>query len=121
MDTMTEVFKSDHTDNTKAQVTGLPSDVSSPGPKSESQVIALVDRKKNRAIRAILGTKERDIDPYIDDETAVRFRKVVLDELNDLVEFVKDVLASSPEGQSMVVNDLYLQKIDDLHRHLLGE
>jgi hypothetical protein len=111
-------------DITKAQVRDLP-DVDPRAPEvsesQQTQVGLLLERKKNRCIRTILGNKERDIDPHIDEETSARFRKVVLDEINGLIEFVKDVIVSAPEGQHVVVNDLYLQKIDDLHRHILGD
>lgn len=70
-------------------------------------ILALLDRRKNKAIRVILGTRER---LFEDPDGA--FRKVVLDEVNALFDEVRDILLSLQEDREVVVNQLYLDKLD---------
>lgn len=84
----------------------------------------LLDKRRNRTISHILGVKEREIDPLLPDdrradEASDKLRKAVLDQVNDFVNFVVDVLDSFDTGEVML-NQSYLQKIDDMHRELVG-
>lgn len=73
-------------------------------------LIQLLERRKNKAIRAILGTKER---LYPDDDDGM-LRKVVLDEINELFEQVEDSISSLQAGQTVMVNQFYLDKLEEL-------
>lgn len=83
----------------------------------------LLEKRRNRTIAVILGVKEREVDPLLPDgrcgdEAADKLRKVVLDQVNELVNFVVDVLDSFDTGEVMLNQD-YLRKIDELHRELV--
>lgn len=80
----------------------------------------LVEKRFNRAIAVILGAKEREIDAYLrlggpeGVEASSRFRKAVLDQLNDLRELTLDLMGS--EAGDGVVNELFLEKLDAIHQ-----
>lgn len=77
-------------------------------------ILALLDRRKNRAIRIILGTKER----LYPDQDEGAFRKVVLDEINGLFEQVRDIVETMQQDRSLAVNQLFLDKLDELKDEL---
>lgn len=76
-------------------------------------LVDLLDRKKNKMIRVILGTKERlhPDDVCGDDGT---FRKVVLDEVNAFFEHVTDIVETLQQDRTIAVNQLFLDKLDEL-------
>lgn len=76
-------------------------------------IVSLLDRRKNRMIRIILGTKER---LYPDEDGTLR--KVVLDEVNDFFEQVRDIVISLENDRSVVVNQLFLDKLDEIDAQL---
>lgn len=77
----------------------------------------VIARRRDRAIAALLGLKEREVDQYLPPEVKVRLRKAILDQLNDFHTMVVDVMRSLDTGE-VVLNDLYLEKIDILHREV---
>ncbi len=77
----------------------------------------MLARRRDRAISIVLGLKERECDQYLPKEVQQKLRKVVLDQMNDLVDFAMDVCNSLDNGE-VVLNDIYLQKIDDLHDNM---
>lgn len=77
--------------------------------ENSDAIVALLDRRKNRMIRMILGTKER---LYPDEDGTLR--KVVLDETNDFFEQVKDIIVTLEANRSIVVNQLFLDKLDEI-------
>jgi hypothetical protein len=83
----------------------------------QATLIELLRRRKDRACAIVLGVKEREVDPYLraHPEASEKLRKVVLDQLNEFYEVVMDIVNSLDSGD-VVLNDHYLQKIDDLHR-----
>lgn len=87
----------------------------------QDPILNLLERKKNRLIRVILGTKERLYDPEDvahDDPDAAAFRKVVLDEVNDFFEQVTDIICTLQSDRTVVVNQLFLDKLDELKNDL---
>lgn len=74
----------------------------------------MLAKRRDRAIAVILGVKERECDPYLPAEASARLRKVVLDQLNDFYELTMDLARSFDQGD-VVLNDAYLDKIDELH------
>jgi hypothetical protein len=74
----------------------------------------LLAKRRDRVIAIILGTKERDCDQYLPKEAQAKLRKVVLDQVNEFYELTCDVLRSC-DTDSMVMNDLYLQRLDEIH------
>ena len=79
----------------------------------------LLAKRRDRVIATILGTKERDCDRYLPRDVQQRLRKVVLDQVNEYFELCCDVLRSF-EGEGVVVNDLWLQKLDEIHAAVIG-
>ena len=74
----------------------------------------LLARRRDRAIATLLTMKEREIDPYLPKEASGRLRQMVLQQINDLHDMTLDILRSFDDG-SVVLNELYLQKLDELH------
>lgn len=84
----------------------------------------IVARRRDRAIAAVLGVKEREVDPLVPDQVARRLRKVVLDQFNDYTSLVMDVLTSLTEGQAdgstVILNEHWLVKIAEIHDAVTG-
>ena len=79
----------------------------------------VIARRRDRAIATLLGVKEREIDQYLPPEARALLRKAILDQLNDFHSLVVDVMRSLDNGE-VVLNDLYLEKIDQLHEVVVG-
>lgn len=73
---------------------------------SKSQIIA---KRRDRAIATILSFKEDEIDYYIDEELSADLRKVILDAVNDVCNLAIDLL-----DESSIVNELFLDRLDDI-------
>lgn len=80
-------------------------------------LVDVIARRRDRAIAVLLGVKEKEVDQYLPAEVKVRLRKAILDQLNEFHSLVLDVMRSLDNGE-VVLNDLYLEKIDDLHREV---
>lgn len=79
----------------------------------------IVARRRDRAIAVLLSVKEKEVDQYLPAEVRMRFRKTILDQLNDFHSLVLDVMRSLDTGD-VVLNDLYLEKIDQVHEVVVG-
>lgn len=84
-----------------------------------SSLDSLLARRRDRAIAIILGVKERECDARLSPEQSGKLRKVVLDQLNEYHDLVADVVRSLDTGD-VVLNDIYLTKIDDIYNQLVG-
>ena len=78
----------------------------------------LLAKRRDRAIAIILGVKEREVDQYLPPQVRAKLRKVILDQLNDLYQMALDVTATLEEGD-VVVNELWLEKIDAIYSHVV--
>jgi len=78
----------------------------------------ILAKRRDRAIAIVLGVKERECDQYLPADAKAKLRKVVLDQLNDVVEFAMD-LVRSLDTDDVVLNEIYMAKIDDLHDRLV--
>ena len=67
----------------------------------------LLSVRCNKAIAIILSSKEELCDPFISQESAAIMRKVVLDQLNDLVEFALDLSGNTGDT---IYNDEYMRR-----------
>lgn len=77
----------------------------------------LLEKRKNKCIASILSTKEKEYDPYLDQEQSAKLRKVILDEVNDFYNLAVDLL-----GDNM--NEFYLdmvEMLEDIHGAVLKE
>lgn len=84
---------------------------------TDEVVILLIRRRRDKAIAAILGVKEREADPHLPVDVRRALRKVVLDQLNDLTALVEDLVSALTTAQdgTVVLNELYLTKIAEIH------
>lgn len=73
------------------------------------QVVALMARRRDAAIKMILRTKELEADPCLSPEVRAKLRKVVLDNINELHEAWVDVV-SRYEETGVTINQLWLEK-----------
>lgn len=83
-------------------------------------LVSLLERKKNRMIRVILGTKERLHPEELCDDGGA-FRKVVLDEVNAFFEQVTDIVETLQQDRTIVVNQLFLDKLDEIREELTAK
>lgn len=77
----------------------------------------VVARRRDRIIAILLSFKERECDQFLPRETQVRFRKLVLDQLNDFAELVTDMMRSLDNGEQSL-NELYFEKLEATFREL---
>lgn len=80
----------------------------------------LVARRRDRAIAVLLGIKEREVDQYLPPDVKARLRKAILDQLNDYTTLVLDVLRSLTNDNTVVLNELYMQKLDEIHHSVMA-
>jgi len=82
------------------------------------QIKALLGKRRDRSIAILLGYKEREVDRYLPSEIRAELRKNVLDQINDFYDLALDVL-NSLDGNAVVLNEEYLQRLDDIHRAIV--
>ena len=80
-----------------------------------SNYTSIVARQRDRSIASILDYKERECDALLPPPVAKMLRKVVLDNINDLTNLCLDLLGGA------IVNELYLEKIDEIYNWVLEE
>lgn len=86
----------------------------------------ILKKRRDRAIAIILNVKERDVDPYLQDqpEASRRLRKVVLDQLNDFCDMALDIVGSSDATTLEFNPEVWGPKIqgqlDEIHRAVLA-
>lgn len=78
----------------------------------------MLAKRRDRAIATILRVKENECDKFLPGDVSRRMRKVVLDEMNDFHSFVMDLCTSFEDNS--IVNELWLRKIDEMHRDIRG-
>ena len=71
----------------------------------------MLSRRKDRSIATILSYKDEVMDEFLPSDVSFEFRKLVLDQLNDLYDFSLDVLRSV-EGNSMTINEEYVDRLE---------
>lgn len=82
----------------------------------------LVDRRRGRAIKAIMRAAETIVYPHLPAGAATAvgpdFRRVVLEELNDLTDLLVQVFESTGSGP---VNEHWLRLVEEMHGVLVGD
>lgn len=73
-------------------------------------------RRRDRSIAIMLGLKERECDKFMPPEASAKLRKVILDQLNEYHDFVMDVCKSLDNNDDVILNELYLDKIDAIYQ-----
>jgi hypothetical protein len=79
----------------------------------------LIEKRRNRAITIVLGVKEKECDQYLSAVASQKLRKVILDQFNEFSLLVRDVMDSLDTGD-VVLNDVYIEKIDQIHSAVVG-
>ena len=87
---------------------------------AQTAILDLLAKRRDRAISIVLGVKEREADQYLPDHVKAKLRKVVLDQMNDLTDMLLDIARSLDNGD-VVLNEIYLEKIDRMHAALIGD
>lgn len=78
-------------------------------------LVDILAKRRDRAIAIVLGVKERECDKFLPQPAQTKLRKVVLDQMNDLHEIALDLIRSLDSNSEAVINELWLQKIDEIH------
>lgn len=73
-------------------------------------IVETLRKRKDRMAAIILSSWESN-DPD--------FRKVVLDQVNDYYDLAVNLIAVVDDN-SVILNDAYIRKIDEIHDELLG-
>ena len=85
----------------------------------DETVRKILAKRRDRLIATILGAKEDFCDDFIPDDSAVEFRKVILDEINDYYDLCSDLLKSI-QPETVVLNQYYADKLDEIYDRLVG-
>lgn len=72
-------------------------------------------KRRDRAIATLLGFKERECDQFLPKDVSQRLRKEILDQFNELVDVAFDLMGSAG------LNQLYLDRIDEIHAAVVEE
>jgi hypothetical protein len=72
-------------------------------------------QRRNRAIAAILGYKDRELDQFLPPDISNRFRKEILFQINELSDLALDLIGSAG------VNEVFLDKIDEIYAAVVQE
>jgi hypothetical protein len=75
----------------------------------------LLGKRRDRAIATLLSYKEREIDGYLSEVEASAFRKVILDQINDLCDFAFDLM--SPD--QVIFNEEFLDRLESIEKAVL--
>lgn len=85
----------------------------------ESTLTDLLARRRDRAIAIMLRVKEQECDRHLPMDASMKLRKVVLDQMNSFYDVCADIVNSLDSGGA-VLNEHWLQKIDELHDHVVN-
>lgn len=86
----------------------------------ESPLMDLLARRRDRAIAIILRVKEQECDQYLPMDASLKVRKVVLDQMNAFYDVCADVVNSLDNPGVSVLNEHWLQKIDEVYDHVVN-
>lgn len=79
----------------------------------------ILARRRDRMIATILGAKEDLCDSYVPGDMSSEFRKIILDQINDYYDLCTDLLRSV-QPDSVVVNEKWLEKLDEIHEAMVN-
>ena len=74
----------------------------------------LVIKRSKRCMATILGFKEKHCDAFLPEDISENLRKVILDEVNELINLVTDIL-----DEDVVFNEEYFTMLEDIHDILI--
>lgn len=76
----------------------------------QSVLSDVLGKRRDRVIAILLSFKERECDQHLPRDVQVRFRKIVLDQLNEFADLCTDIMRSLDAGDSF--NELYLERLE---------
>ena len=79
----------------------------------------LLQKRKDKGIAIILDVKDKKCNDYLPEDIADALRKVILDQFNDFADLCGDLL-NSYTSDSIVLNEHYLKKLDDIYEAVNG-
>lgn len=74
----------------------------------------LVIKRSKRCMATILGFKEKHCDAFLPEDISENLRKVILDEVNELINLVTDIL-----DEDVMFNEEYFTMLEDIHDILI--
>jgi len=74
----------------------------------------LVIKRSKRCMATILGFKEKYCDAFLPEDISENLRKVILDEINELINLVTDIL-----DEDVMFNEEYFTMLEDIHDILI--
>jgi hypothetical protein len=83
----------------------------------DEAVRELLGRRRNRSIAIILTEKEIQCDPHVPEDASRKFRKVVLDQMNDFHDFCVDMIESFDTG-GVVMNQMFLDRLEEIYDYI---
>lgn len=83
-------------------------------------LVDLLNKRRDRAIAIILRTKEQEIDRFVPMDQSMKMRKVVLDQVNAFADLATDLISSLSDNSDVVLNDLWLEKLDEIYEAIVG-
>lgn len=81
---------------------------------NDTMATKLVANRGNRAVATILTWLERNIYDDLSPEQQTAVRQVVLDNINDYKDLVIDIVKSD----TAYLNEVWLEKLDEIHREI---
>jgi hypothetical protein len=66
-------------------------------------------KRRDRAIATILSFKEKECDTYLPQDVSYELRKIILDQINDVVDLAYDLI-----NDDIVINEAFLQRLDEI-------
>ena len=79
-----------------------------------------IAKRRDRVIATLLGLKERELDSYLPEHVRQKYRKAILDTINEFTDAVFDVIGSLDDG-TVVLNDIWLEKIRQIHERVMED
>lgn len=71
----------------------------------------VLGRRRDRVIAILLSFKERECDQFLPRDVQVKFRKIVLDQLNEFADLSADIMRSLDNGE-VALNEVYFDRLE---------
>jgi hypothetical protein len=73
-------------------------------------------KRRDRAIAILLSFKEKEVDQFLTEDVALRLRRQILDQFNEVVDTAFDLMSSES-----VYNEEFMNRFNDLYDFLLED
>ncbi len=73
-----------------------------------------IDRRARRAVATILSFKEDECDSFLTEDTSVAFRKLILDQVNELADLAADCVKTAANDND-ILNEVYMEWLEKIH------